>query len=323
MTPSPILTTPSIWDLRYMRLAHIVALWSKDPSTQCGAALMREDKTLASVGFNGFSRAVPDVPALYEDRNSKYPRTIHSEWNAIRNCRDHSLAGYSVYAWPMCPCNQCTAALIQKKIARAVYMKPTAEKLARWGRKFEFSMDMLRQKGVEVWTMEESAELFAPQPVFGPDVPKWAARLLTVAHEVASWSKDPLDPRGAVIVREDKTIAGVGFSGFPQGVDDTALLSGDIEARENMLIAAERNALLFGRDPSYAGHTAYLWMGPPSLDSLSHLVHEGITTIVYPVEEGQDEDDLHPDLSDMLYQVGGRAIAVPWSGEKRVWMPGS
>lgn len=299
-----------------MRLARLVALWSKDPSTQCGAALVREDKTLASVGFNGFSRHVPDIQELYENRDSKYPRTIHSEWNAIRSARDHSLDGYSVYAWPMSPCNQCTAALIQKKIARVVYMRPSAEKLARWGRKFEFAMDMLRQKNIDVWTMGESPELLAPQPVFDSSASKWDARFLTVAHEVASWSKDPQDPRGAVIVRADKTIAGVGFSGFPQGVDDTPLIIGDSEARENMLIAAERNALLFGRDPSNAGHTAYLWPGPPSLDSLSHLVHEGISTVVYPTQDPGHA--LDPQLEQMLSDVGGRAVPVLWTGRKSV-----
>ena len=314
--PHPV----SEWDRRYMRLSCIVASWSKDPSTQCGAVLVRPDKTLASVGYNGFSRHISDDRELYEDRNSKYPRTIHSEWNAIRSARDHTLEGYSVYAWPMSPCNQCSAALIQKKIKRIVYMKPTQEKLSRWGKKFEFAMNMLRQRNITVDMMDEGEHLRPVQnekshtvPVFYKEVPKWQQRFLTVAHEVCSWSKDPISPRGAVLVRNDKTIASVGFSGLPQGIDDQPLLQGDVETRDNMLVAAERNLLLFGRDPSNNGHTAYLWPGPPSLDSLAHLIHEGIKTIVYP--QKHPDERLDEELDELLGQVGGKAIAVPWSGD--------
>lgn len=301
-----------------MRLSCIVASWSKDPSTQCGASLVRPDKTLSSVGYNGFPRYITDDRELYEDRSAKYPRTIHSEWNAIRSSRDHSLEGYSVYAWPMSPCNMCSAALIQKKIRRVVYMRPTPEKLSRWGKKFDFALDMLRQKNISVEMMEGDGHLEEEGqshlvPTFYREIPKWHQRFLTVAHQVCSWSKDPVQPRGAVLVRNDKTIASVGFNGFPQGVDDRSLIQGDEQARENMLLAAERNLLLFGRDPSNSGHTAYLWPGPPSLDSLAHLIHEGIRTIVYP--QRQSEAPLDSELVNLLAQAGGKHIAVPWSGE--------
>lgn len=111
---------PLSWDQRYLRLTHQVALWSKDPSTQCGAVLVRPNRTLASVGFNGFPRGMSDAPELYADRPTKYGRVIHSEWNAIQSSHDPSLEGYTVYAWPMPPCDLCTAALAQKGIARVV-----------------------------------------------------------------------------------------------------------------------------------------------------------------------------------------------------------
>ena len=49
-------------------MAQLVASWSRDPSTQCGAVIVRPDKTVAAVGFNGFPRGADDSPALYPDR---------------------------------------------------------------------------------------------------------------------------------------------------------------------------------------------------------------------------------------------------------------
>jgi len=147
---NPSQNTLQKWDARYLRLARMVASWSKDPSTQCGAVLVRPDKTLCSVGYNGFPRGAPDTPTLYSERSQKYPRIIHSEWNAIANARDPDVAGYTVYAWPMPPCNQCTGALIQKKISRFVQPQPSAEKLERWGVAFSYARKMLEQCNIEV-----------------------------------------------------------------------------------------------------------------------------------------------------------------------------
>ena len=50
------------WDMRFAQLAKLVSLWSKDPSTKVGSVIVRPDKTIASVGFNGFPKGVPDEP---------------------------------------------------------------------------------------------------------------------------------------------------------------------------------------------------------------------------------------------------------------------
>lgn len=60
------------WDGRFLDLAVLVGEWSKDPSTKVGAVLVRPDRTIAAVGFNGFPRGVLDHPERYEDRPTKY-----------------------------------------------------------------------------------------------------------------------------------------------------------------------------------------------------------------------------------------------------------
>lgn len=306
-------STPShdSWDRRYLRLARMVASWSKDPSTQCGAVLVRPDNTLSSVGYNGFPRGAEDHPDLYADRSLKYPRIIHSEWNAIANTRDPDLTGYTVYAWPMPPCNQCTGALIQKKIGRFVRPTPGADKLERWGKAFDCARSMLEQRQIIV----DQVDLMDDEPDWVPGFDAattlWDRRFLMMAREVCSWSKDTLSPRGAVLVRADKTISSIGFSGLPQGVDDTPLEMGDQEAREIMGISAERNALLFSQDPDHRGHTAYLWPEPPTLDSVSHMAHQGVRSIVYPLLPGQA--DVTAETRQWFELMGGQVRSARWS----------
>ena len=66
------------WHQRFLALAAHVGSWSKDPSTKVGAVIVRNDRTIVSVGYNGFPRHCDDDPELYADRTKKYPRTVHA-----------------------------------------------------------------------------------------------------------------------------------------------------------------------------------------------------------------------------------------------------
>lgn len=135
----------SKWDERFIGLARHVAQWSKDPSTQVGAVLVRPDRTVASVGFNGFARRVEDSKERYADRPTKYEMIVHAELNALLNTRE-SIEGYTLYVTPLPPCAQCTAALIQRGIGKVVLDRSkTAE---TWDEKFEISRTMLAEAGV-------------------------------------------------------------------------------------------------------------------------------------------------------------------------------
>ena len=85
------------WKRRFIELAKHISTWSKDPSTQVGAVIVRPDKTIASVGFNGFPRGVDDRPEKLADRPLKYQMIVHAEINAIRARADHirAIAAYA------------------------------------------------------------------------------------------------------------------------------------------------------------------------------------------------------------------------------------
>ncbi len=94
------------WDDRFLNLAKFVAEWSKDPSTKVGAVIVRPDRTVASVGYNGFPRGVLDHVDRYSDRDTKYAMVVHAENNALINARQ-SLEGCTLYVTPLPPCTQC------------------------------------------------------------------------------------------------------------------------------------------------------------------------------------------------------------------------
>lgn len=107
-----------IWDRRFLELAGVVASWSKDPSTHVGSVIVRPDRTVASMGYNGFARGVDDDIIFYEDRTIKYERVIHAELNAILSAKE-SLDGYALYC-TLYPCARCASAIIQSGITGLV-----------------------------------------------------------------------------------------------------------------------------------------------------------------------------------------------------------
>lgn len=123
------------WDEFYIGLAKYMATRSRDPSTQVGAVIVRPDKSVASVGFNGFPQGMDDSSELYSNREEKYSRIIHGEINALNFCQE-SVKGYTMYTTFM-PCDRCFVVVAQAGITRFVFPKATEDQLTRWGTAFE------------------------------------------------------------------------------------------------------------------------------------------------------------------------------------------
>lgn len=119
------------WDRRFLGLCEHVASWSKDPSTKVGAVIVRPDRTIASVGYNGFPRGVRDEPNRLSDRETKYALTVHAEMNAILSAAE-SVQGYTLYTTPCLSCDRCAVHVIQAGIRRCVAPEPTPDMLSRW-----------------------------------------------------------------------------------------------------------------------------------------------------------------------------------------------
>jgi dCMP deaminase len=140
------------WETRFLQLAKHVSTWSKDPSTKCGAVIVRPDRTVASIGFNGLPRNVDDSPERLLDRDKKLSYIVHAEANAILTARE-PLNNCVVYIWPMQPCCHCAASIIQVGI-KEVHCPQNISASQRWGDSFDVARKMFIESGVNLYVHE-------------------------------------------------------------------------------------------------------------------------------------------------------------------------
>lgn len=132
-----------------MGLAIAVSLRSRDPSTKVGAVIIREDKTICSLGYNGFPRTMEDKPEWWNLRSEKYARVIHGEMNALLNAKE-SVKGMTLYVTHP-PCEHCAKHVAAAGISRIVY-GASDDIRARFD--ITRSMELLSDCGVKVHEIE-------------------------------------------------------------------------------------------------------------------------------------------------------------------------
>ena len=143
------------WDEYFLSIAAVTASKSKDPSTKVGAVIVRPDRTIVSVGYNGFPRGVADTPERLNDRPTKYSLVVHAEMNAILSARE-SLNKCTLYTVPFMPCDRCFVHVIQAGIKRVCFPKATPEQEQRWGEAFNRVLLLAEEANIEM--MEFSYE---------------------------------------------------------------------------------------------------------------------------------------------------------------------
>jgi dCMP deaminase len=81
-------------------MAHLMALRSKDPSTQAGAIVVDANKIVVGLGYNGWVRGARPDEFPWEREGSfletKYAYVVHAEENAIYNA-NQSTRGCVLY----------------------------------------------------------------------------------------------------------------------------------------------------------------------------------------------------------------------------------
>lgn len=145
--------TRQTFDQWALGIAEQTAQRSKDPSTKCGAVIFREDKSVCSVGYNGFPRAMEDKDEWYADRTEKYDRVIHAEMNALLAANE-SLKGMTLYvSGPTC--KDCAKHVIASGIT-TVCWPAAADKLfrERWGSSIDRAMELYKDCNINVKIVE-------------------------------------------------------------------------------------------------------------------------------------------------------------------------
>lgn len=111
------------WDECFMKIAHVIADRSKDPSTQAGAVVVSDKNIIVGVGYNGWPRGIAsgalpwDREGKFED--TKYAYVCHAEENAVYNS-NNSTENCKIYC-TLFPCNECAKTIIQNGIKEVVF----------------------------------------------------------------------------------------------------------------------------------------------------------------------------------------------------------
>ncbi len=134
------------WWRRFLELTLVIASWSKDCSTKCGAVIVDRDNRIISCGFNGEPKGTKHIS---DDREIKNLRAQHSERNALAFARQ-DVTGMTLFCNKLC-CAGCAGAIINSGISTVVVMKPKEEGdfEGRWKLSTDEGIKMLKESGVE------------------------------------------------------------------------------------------------------------------------------------------------------------------------------
>uniref|UniRef100_A0A8R1E8Y4 Probable deoxycytidylate deaminase n=1 Tax=Caenorhabditis japonica TaxID=281687 RepID=A0A8R1E8Y4_CAEJA len=114
---------------RFIRIAKVTSLRSKDPNTQVGCVIVDKDNCIVSIGYNGFPIGVDDDVFRWDKEDpedNKHLYVVHAEMNAIINKRCATLHDCVVYV-TLFPCNKCAQILIQSRVKKVYYLEDRDE----------------------------------------------------------------------------------------------------------------------------------------------------------------------------------------------------
>ena len=149
------------WDYAFFGIAFMAAMRSKDPSTQCGACIMRNNRPLGW-GYNGLIIGFEDNDEIWESEEKK-KWIFHAERNAIANSVKAGVSSFKdseLFIWSSSPsrvhlpCADCARTIAQYEIP-VVNIMATPELIEkndfvdiRWGT--DISLEVLKRCGTEV-----------------------------------------------------------------------------------------------------------------------------------------------------------------------------
>lgn len=124
------------------------------------------------------------------------------------------------------------------------------------------------------------------------DYINWDQYFMGVAMLSAMRSKDPATQVGACIVNQKKRIVGIGYNGFPIGIDDDDFPwdknESWLESKYPYVVHAEPNAILNATEPLH-GATLYVTLFPCN-ECAKLIIQSGIQELVYLEDKYHDRD---------------------------------
>ena len=148
-TPGKPVCRHEKWDRRFMDVASLVALWSKD-STRVGAVLVGPGNEIRLTSFNGPPKGIKDTPGRFE-RPAKYLYASHAGANLVafaarEGIRTKDCTAYVTHP----PCAACARTLIQAGVKRIVFGAGKFTCSATWTEETAAADVMCREAGVSI-----------------------------------------------------------------------------------------------------------------------------------------------------------------------------
>ena len=126
---------------------------------------------------------------------------------------------------------------------------------------------------------------------------KWNVRFLNLAKHVSEWSKDTTKVGAIIVDPQTKQVVGMGYNGFPRGVDDSDNRIGDRDTKLKLVVHAELNAIL-NSNKSVRGCHIYIYptmMEPNCCPECAKAIVQSGITYVY----GFSNNNLNPRWQDL------------------------
>lgn len=149
------------WDKRFIKIAHEIAAWSKDDSSQVGAIILDDERSPRSFGYNGMPRGIDDDVPSRHVRPRKYLYMEHAESNTINHCAKVGIPvnGCTIYVTHF-PCAGCSRKIINSGIKRVVVdgESLTTEFKDRWEEEIEVAVEMFDEVGIDLTIIDMDEE---------------------------------------------------------------------------------------------------------------------------------------------------------------------
>lgn len=148
------------WDEFFMGVATLASFRSKDPNTQVGACIVKDNKII-STGYNGFPIGISDDSHPWnktdssDSPNDKRFWVVHAELNAILNASQRIDSNCTIYT-TLFPCHECAKAIIQSGIKKIIYKMDESKSHKE---EIDATLDMLKEAGVVIEKID-STRLF-------------------------------------------------------------------------------------------------------------------------------------------------------------------
>lgn len=143
---------------------------------------------------------------------------------------------------------------------------------------------------------------------------KWSVRLLKMAKDVASWSKDTSTKVGAVITTADGKPISWGFNGMPMGIDDNIPERHMRPEKYKWMCHAERNAMDLASRSDLSNCVMFVTLAPCA-NCAQSIIQRGIKTVVVDASGTVDKVPAHwseemVTANQMMLEAGVNIIPV-------------